>query len=331
MRALVLAAALAFAPTAWAQVTYSPPAPAPPLGGFSLGMSEREARAVLPDAAWDGYAEDDRSRVSIRSRTRDVSLSGLQFYAQLAFTENAAALVRLDTEVALSPEGCRDQHRAMVEEAMLTRAPFTQRDNWFVFYHDPDAPRGHVEGDTFVPAPNTPVYGVAQTVRDPRVQFDSVILEHNGSAQGQMYYLASGSHGKITAHSITRGNASVCRIVVSLSQRATAPMPTPERLAERLAAAELIRPPVYVDTPSAWEVQRYYPARAMDREVEGMAQLSCLVLADGALACVVLMEEPIDFGFGEAALRIVRGYRIDTFAIAPGNRVNIVPRFMLPD
>lgn len=329
MRAWVFAAALAFAPAAWAQQVYNP-APPPPLGPFSLGMSLDDARAAVPGAEWESFIDEETQRASMYTRGEAVELYGLRFRAQLAFTSGAATLAHFTTEVQLSPEGCRDQHRAMVEQAMLTRAPFTQRDNWFYFFHDPDAPRGHADGDVWVSAPNTPVFGVAQTVRDERVQFDSVILVHNGRAHGQMFYSAAGAHGKITAHSITRGEESVCRLVVSMARRAAGQMPSPERLAERLAVAELVRPPIYVDTPSGWEVQRYYPEIALSREVQGMARLSCLVLADGALACVVLQEDPIDFEFGQAALRIVRSYRIDTFAIAPGNRLNIVPRFMLP-
>ncbi len=334
MKAWVVAAVLAFAPAAWAQQrqqVYNPEPP-PALGPFSLGMSLADARAGLPGAEWTVYEDAEHQRASMRTREAVAELYGVRFHAQLAFTGDAATLVHFSNELQLSQDGCRDQHRAMVEEWMRTRAPFTQRANWHFFFQDPFGPRGHVEGDTFVSATNTAARGAAQTIHLEGVQYDSVILVHDGSHYGQMYYSASGAHGRITAHSITTGGANLCRINVSMTRRSTGgTSPSGERLTELLAAATLVRPPIYVDQPSPYDVQRFYPPRALSEDVQGMAQLSCLVLADGALACVVLREEPVDYAFGEAGLRIVRGYRVDTFAIAPGNRVNIIPRFVLPD
>lgn len=331
MKAWVAAAALAFASTAWAEPFYNPEQPGP-LGPFALGMSLADARAALPGAAWTVHEDAEHQRASMRTRDAVAELYGVGFHAQLAFTGDAATLVHFNTELPLSREDCRTRHGAMVEEWMRTRAPFTERGNWFFFFQDPFGPRGHVEGDTFVPAPNLVTRGVAQTVTVEGVPYNSVILVHDGSQYGQMYYAASGVHGRITAHSITTGGAAICRLNVTMTRRSTAgTAPSGERLTELLAAATLIRPPIYVDQPSPYDVQRFYPPRALAGDVEGMVQLSCLVLADGALACAILREEPLEYGFGEAGLRIVRGYRVDTFAIAPGNRVNIIPRFQLPD
>ncbi len=328
MKAWILAAAWAFAPAAWAQQLYDPP-PVPALGPLSLGMSEAEARAAV-GAEWDTYADAEHLRASMRTRDAAVELYGVDFHAQLAFTADAATLVHFTRELQLSQEACRDRHRTMVEGWMRTRAPFTQRDNWFFFYEDPFGPRGRVEGDQFIYATFVAVRGVTETVRVEGVQYDSVILVHDGAQYGQLYYSASGAHGRITAHSITTGAADLCRLTVTMSRRSSAgTAPGGERLTELLAGATLIRPPVYVDQPSQYEVQRFYPQRALSMDVQGMAQLNCLVLADGALACVAEEETPPEYGFGEAALRIVRTYRVDTFAIAPGNRVNIVSRFFL--
>lgn len=54
----------------------------------------------------------------------------------------------------------------------------------------------------------------------------------------------------------------------------------------------------------------YYPARALARELPGEAVLDCLVTVSGALNCSVVSETPANWGFGQAALRISRDYRM---------------------
>jgi hypothetical protein len=55
---------------------------------------------------------------------------------------------------------------------------------------------------------------------------------------------------------------------------------------------------------------RYYPVRALQREMEGNVYMLCDIGAD-ALACAVTEEEPAGWGLGEAALRIAaEGYRV---------------------
>lgn len=66
--------------------------------------------------------------------------------------------------------------------------------------------------------------------------------------------------------------------------------------------------PVLIERPR-WAVkpdnlEAYFPARALERGVEGEVALDCLVSTAGALACVVISEAPLDWGFGAAALRI---------------------------
>jgi len=56
---------------------------------------------------------------------------------------------------------------------------------------------------------------------------------------------------------------------------------------------------------------RYYPDRAQRMEVNGRATISCTVTAKGALqGCTVVSENPADYGFGEAALRLSRLFRM---------------------
>ncbi len=72
--------------------------------------------------------------------------------------------------------------------------------------------------------------------------------------------------------------------------------------------------PVIIDRPHWLErpsrPERHYPRRARESGIEGVAQLDCLVSVAGALDCVVVAETPADWGFGAAALRIAREYRM---------------------
>lgn len=54
----------------------------------------------------------------------------------------------------------------------------------------------------------------------------------------------------------------------------------------------------------------YYPSRALTRDIPGQVVLDCLVDVAGALNCSVVSETPSNWGFGQAALRISRDYRM---------------------
>jgi TonB family protein len=58
------------------------------------------------------------------------------------------------------------------------------------------------------------------------------------------------------------------------------------------------------------DLARYYPERALRREVEGRVVLDCSVSVRGVLDCAVVSETPANWGFGEAALRISGDYQM---------------------
>lgn len=58
------------------------------------------------------------------------------------------------------------------------------------------------------------------------------------------------------------------------------------------------------------DLESYYPTRALARDIPGQVVLDCLVDVGGALNCSVVSETPSNWGFGQAALRISRDYRM---------------------
>jgi protein TonB len=58
------------------------------------------------------------------------------------------------------------------------------------------------------------------------------------------------------------------------------------------------------------DLTRFYPGRALGRNIEGEVVLNCLVRISGLLDCDVVSESPAGWGFGEAAQRIARAHRM---------------------
>ncbi len=75
-------------------------------------------------------------------------------------------------------------------------------------------------------------------------------------------------------------------------------------------APAVITNPTWLERPNARDFSREYPDRALEREREGRVVLDCVVSADGRIACSVASEDPTGWGFGAAAVRISRVFRI---------------------
>jgi hypothetical protein len=64
-------------------------------------------------------------------------------------------------------------------------------------------------------------------------------------------------------------------------------------------------------TPSADQLEYYFPMSAQISKVEGAAMIACNVTVDHLLEdCKVTFEDPVGFGFGDAALKISRLFRV---------------------
>jgi TonB family protein len=94
-----------------------------------------------------------------------------------------------------------------------------------------------------------------------------------------------------------------------------------------------IERPQWIERPTGDDFMRYYPEAALNQSVTGRAVLECTAGGDGRVNCGVVEETPTGWGFGDAAVRISRAFRMsaqlpDGTSVA-GGRVRIPIRFML--
>jgi protein TonB len=90
-----------------------------------------------------------------------------------------------------------------------------------------------------------------------------------------------------------------------------APAAAVDRAYGEARARHLIVNPDWARRPSEEDIAEHYPERALRTQTSGRATISCTVTVRGALAdCEVLSETPERYGFGEAALKLSRIFRM---------------------
>ena len=73
-----------------------------------------------------------------------------------------------------------------------------------------------------------------------------------------------------------------------------------------------IRSPSWLRRPSGEEMAHVYPEGALRREIGGAATLACQVSASGSVHdCTIAAETPAGAGFGAAALKLARFFRMN--------------------
>lgn len=97
----------------------------------------------------------------------------------------------------------------------------------------------------------------------------------------------------------------------------------------------VITQPDWVAKPSGVDLETYYPTVAWTLWLEGQAMLSCEVELSGALSdCRLATESPPQLGFGPAALRMARLFKMRPRTVdgAPvsGAKINIPIAFRIP-
>jgi protein TonB len=79
----------------------------------------------------------------------------------------------------------------------------------------------------------------------------------------------------------------------------------------RAAGPKVIGEPRWISKPTGDQLAGVYPQRALDIGIAGSATLSCTVAANGAVRnCAVMDESPANYGFGAAALKLSRYFRM---------------------
>ena len=73
----------------------------------------------------------------------------------------------------------------------------------------------------------------------------------------------------------------------------------------------VIRHPAWISKPTAAQMERVYPRRQLEDGIGGRVTLRCSVTVTGAMAnCSVASETPAGAGFGAAAMKLTRHFRI---------------------
>lgn len=91
-----------------------------------------------------------------------------------------------------------------------------------------------------------------------------------------------------------------------------APAPTAEPSVGADKPSVIYKPP-WKKQPSLEQFQKTYPARALRQNIQGRAEMACIVGKDGSMTkCIVTLETPEGYGFGATALKLSKRFTMYT-------------------
>ena len=133
---------------------------------------------------------------------------------------------------------------------------------------------------------------------------------------------------------IIQGETVATGPTISTIEKSPEPIESAPAVTTPPRAPAVITSPSWIRQPSADQLMRAYPDRALRAEVGGLATVNCLVQPNGRVAdCNLTSETPGGYGFGRAAQGLTRHFQISPRTVdgaAVGSRVNIAIRFNPP-
>lgn len=133
---------------------------------------------------------------------------------------------------------------------------------------------------------------------------------------------------------VTPGDEVAKSTTIAIAEKSPEPVVDSPPAEVRPQPPAVITSPSWIRQPSADQLMRAYPDRALQSEVGGLATVNCLVQPNGRVAdCNLTSETPGGYGFGRAAQSLTRHFQISPRTVngaAVGSRVNIAIRFNPP-
>lgn len=182
-------------------------------------------------------------------------------------------------------------------------------------------------------APTTTVYMVRPVIMPPKPRLDPAPVSAPSLNRPTVITPSIVAPLEVPHSDVT---TTVIGPAINLTQAGNTADSTPMPTHSTERAPAVITHPDWVQRPTAQQMMRAYPARALDLGVEGSAQLNCAVHSDGRLNdCRVLSETPERQGFGRAATNLSTNFKMsprteDGHAV-DGARVTFGIRFALTD
>lgn len=185
------------------------------------------------------------------------------------------------------------------------------------------------------PASTEPPTTIIELVKPiPKPAEPTPVVERPAAPNTRVNELPSPPSPDTEVVAVAQGESVAEGTILTLAEKVPDPVPDAAPAPAAPRPAPIITNPRWERQPSAEQLMRAYPERALRAEVGGLATLNCLVQPNGRVAdCNLVGETPGSYGFGRAAQGLSRHFQISPRTIdgaAVGSRVNIAIRFNPP-